>query len=648
MEAVAAASSIAGIVSLAGQALSGIVKLRAFFQNCTSASKTIERLLRDLNSLIQTLEDVREIVLKLDETAAVTFDTKSILSSLQIQLEDCTKDVYDWVKKAEEQHPEFGSGRGGLQGSKRRFKEFFVAVNKESLTDIFREIGNHKENITLKLSVIGRYVGLDSSLLYMGSYLTLFRSLDIEQASRQKSMTSKLNDIAVATNTSNQITSDALQRLEAQLAAGRDDFLDSPDLRSLASSMVSSMSRIENLLLAQSPGGGAGSGASSAGLSSAGSGLPQGQKSSDASIGPISPPGSPFGGSRPSSGGNPRHSRAGLQPPSPGLRPLRVSGLEHAHGSGPEALHSKIGELHHVRCFHQTHQTEEAETYPLFESYCKLLDRANEVLPDCLVRYINLVNYSRTINLHAKLIISTQGIIQGLQWDYQGKGSSIYTKESQILPSKQDTKARQEYQDVCHQLEILEQDIGVLRKECWDKGYNLSEIDMILGTKSPAEHSITERSTSAIDENFKALRQRLVHLQSQTALTSKLDRINAWLLQNLAASSDAAALHRTFLPHGGNGLDEKAWARQVLKFWPLDDAAAKVKRRDGKERLSSSIGGVKDGRVAHSARVLLELVEWANSVTTVSEVGDWNGNALRGLFEVERPRSPLGEYSLKD
>lgn len=175
----------------------------------------------------------------------------------------------------------------------------------------------------------------------------------------------------------------------------------------------------------------------------------------------------------------------------------------------------------------------------------------------------------------------------------------------------------------------------LLRREGWDKGYSLSEIDMILGTNSPAENSITEKSTFVIDENFKALRQQFLHLQSQTALTSKRDRINTWLLQNLASSNQVAALHRTILPHEGKGLDEKAWARQVLKFWPLDGAAAKVKRRDGNARLSSSIGGVNDGRVAHSVRVLLELVDWPNGVTTESEVGDGSSNALRGSFEVE-------------
>lgn len=394
--------------------------------------------------------------------------------------------------------------------------------------------------------------------------------------------------------------------------------------------MFSSISRIENLLLGQSAG--AGSRASSAGHSSAGSGYghPRGRRSSVASIGRTSPVGSQHGGSRTSPGGSQTRLGAGLRSPSPGPRTFRK-------------LHSRIGGLYPASLHKEAVRV---DTYPLFERYSRMLDRANEMLPDCLVRYINLVNYSRTISLHAKLILSTQGIIQGLH--HQEEGFPQHAEESRLSSSERDAKTNQEYQDVCKELEILEQEIVITRNECWERGYNLTEIDMILATKTQAQNSVKEKSGSAIDENFKALRQRLNRLQSQTAWTSKQDWINTWLLQNLAASSEAAALHRTFLPNGGKDLDEMTWARQVLKFWPLDGAAAKVKRRDGKERLSSSIGGVKDGRVGHSARVLLELVDWANSVTTGSEVGDASGNALRGLFDIERPRSPLGEVALSD
>ena len=46
MEAVAAASSVAGLVSLDGQALDGIVKLRRFFIDCAPGLKTVDLFLR--------------------------------------------------------------------------------------------------------------------------------------------------------------------------------------------------------------------------------------------------------------------------------------------------------------------------------------------------------------------------------------------------------------------------------------------------------------------------------------------------------------------------------------------------------------------------------------------------------------------------
>lgn len=52
MDAVAAVSSIARILSLVGQALNGIVTLRGFYQGCSAASRSIQRFLKRLNELI--------------------------------------------------------------------------------------------------------------------------------------------------------------------------------------------------------------------------------------------------------------------------------------------------------------------------------------------------------------------------------------------------------------------------------------------------------------------------------------------------------------------------------------------------------------------------------------------------------------------
>jgi hypothetical protein len=62
MEGVAAASSIAGIVSLTRQTIEGILKLHEFFQDIASASRTLERFLSDINLLIKAIEDIRPLL----------------------------------------------------------------------------------------------------------------------------------------------------------------------------------------------------------------------------------------------------------------------------------------------------------------------------------------------------------------------------------------------------------------------------------------------------------------------------------------------------------------------------------------------------------------------------------------------------------
>jgi hypothetical protein len=71
----------------------GPPKLRGSLKDYASASKSTDRFLCELNSLIQTLEDVTDIVLKLDNMSS--FEEKAILLSLEGQLRDCAKDVHD-------------------------------------------------------------------------------------------------------------------------------------------------------------------------------------------------------------------------------------------------------------------------------------------------------------------------------------------------------------------------------------------------------------------------------------------------------------------------------------------------------------------------------------------------------------------------
>lgn len=147
MEGLAAASSITGILSLAGQTLDGILKLHDFFSAVAGASKTLDRFLRDINLLVKTIEEVKLLLGRFE--VGLGGDLK--VAALEIQLQDCEKDVHGWLAIAREHHPGFSSG------TKKGFKKFWVAVNKGLVSGIESEIRGHRHSLVASLSVLGRY-----------------------------------------------------------------------------------------------------------------------------------------------------------------------------------------------------------------------------------------------------------------------------------------------------------------------------------------------------------------------------------------------------------------------------------------------------------------------------------------------------------
>ena len=147
MEAVAAAASIAGIVTVVGQSIDGLIKFSDFFSDFSSASKTISRLLDDINSLIQVLRDIADV---LERAQARRPDQNFAL--LDVKLEDCAKDVQVWLATARILRP--ASNAGG----KAWLKKFRLAVNNTAIQTIRGEIGKHKQTLCLSLAVFGRYM----------------------------------------------------------------------------------------------------------------------------------------------------------------------------------------------------------------------------------------------------------------------------------------------------------------------------------------------------------------------------------------------------------------------------------------------------------------------------------------------------------
>ena len=146
MEAVAAAASIAGIITVVGQSIDGLIKFSDFFSDISSASKTISRLLKDINSLIQILEEISNVLER-----AQARKQRQNFASLDIKLGDCAKDVQIWLATARLLRP--GSDSGG----KAWLRKFRLAVNNTAIQTIRDEIGRHNQTLSLSLAVFGRY-----------------------------------------------------------------------------------------------------------------------------------------------------------------------------------------------------------------------------------------------------------------------------------------------------------------------------------------------------------------------------------------------------------------------------------------------------------------------------------------------------------
>ena len=146
MEAIAAASSVAGILSLLGQSIDGVSKLRAFFLNVSNASRNVSLFLYDINCLLEALHTGKQLVDRLPE------DFKDgQITALQIQLDFCTTDVHRLLGSASSLRP------ASEVGAKAWLKKFFNAVNRDVLRNAREDLGRHTQAIELSLTVLGRY-----------------------------------------------------------------------------------------------------------------------------------------------------------------------------------------------------------------------------------------------------------------------------------------------------------------------------------------------------------------------------------------------------------------------------------------------------------------------------------------------------------
>ena len=135
MEAVAAVASIAAILGLVGQSLAGVEQICTFCSEMAAAHEIMEKLRRDVETLLRTLYDVQRLLERIPADADHLH-----LASLKIHLEDCALDVSNWV--------------GSITQCSSRLR---ITMKRKKLERIRREIHRNRGALSTTLAVLGRY-----------------------------------------------------------------------------------------------------------------------------------------------------------------------------------------------------------------------------------------------------------------------------------------------------------------------------------------------------------------------------------------------------------------------------------------------------------------------------------------------------------
>jgi len=151
MEAVAAASSIIGILGVIGQSVSGLAKLQKFFDEYERAPHLVKKLKRDISGLETTLLEVQEVVQLFQKAENVNSSEilKTSTATLDKQVKLCSDDIKLWVKETEDLNPKLKSG----------FKTFFTRLKfamlgAERFQAFASDVIKHRQSIGNSLSLL--------------------------------------------------------------------------------------------------------------------------------------------------------------------------------------------------------------------------------------------------------------------------------------------------------------------------------------------------------------------------------------------------------------------------------------------------------------------------------------------------------------
>ncbi|KAF4778351.1 hypothetical protein HER10_EVM0003480 [Colletotrichum scovillei] len=148
MEAVSAAASVAGLLSVAGHVLNGLVKLNGFIQDLKEADERAQRLTAEAHLLSQTLLDFKSLLNTLDEKA-LDANRPFWVQHFAIfcsRLKDCNHDLDTWTE----------SHRTGDGSSSKRRKIMDGMTNKKGrdISEMESKLARHRSQIVLDMNTI--------------------------------------------------------------------------------------------------------------------------------------------------------------------------------------------------------------------------------------------------------------------------------------------------------------------------------------------------------------------------------------------------------------------------------------------------------------------------------------------------------------
>ncbi|KAK1756889.1 hypothetical protein QBC47DRAFT_172058 [Echria macrotheca] len=146
------AGLIVGIASLAGQSISGILTLKAYFSSYKGASSKVKNLNNEFDDLASTLKNIQAFF-ECDVDENEGFLDIRMLKKRMVQ---CKSDLVEWIQVSKNLDP---SSWGQLRTFGRRIK---VAANKHLFDEIASRLSAHRQSLGNSLSTINLRISRDN------------------------------------------------------------------------------------------------------------------------------------------------------------------------------------------------------------------------------------------------------------------------------------------------------------------------------------------------------------------------------------------------------------------------------------------------------------------------------------------------------